>query len=54
MTLNTIKRININSSLQLKNLDDEFDWEKRSSEQEKEQFYNVISKLWPMGEITLE
>ncbi len=35
MTLSTIKQININSSLQPKNLDDEFDWEEGLLEREK-------------------
>ncbi len=53
MTLSTIKRININSSLQPKNLDDEFDWEERLSKQE-EQLYNVALKLLLLEEITLK
>jgi hypothetical protein len=52
VTLSTIKRININSSLQLKNLDDEFDWEERLSKQKEEQLYDVLLKLWLVEEVT--
>jgi len=51
MRLSTIKWININSSLWTKNLYGEFDWEEGLSEQEKEQVYNAILKLWLVGEV---
>ncbi len=53
--LNTIKQININSSLRVKNLDDEFDQVQEGLlEQEEDQFYNAAPELWLAGEILLE
>ncbi len=43
--LSIIKWISINSSLRLKNLDVEFDWEEGLLEWEEEHLYNAIPKL---------
>jgi hypothetical protein len=44
----TIKHVNIKSSQQPKNLDNEFDWEE-GFYQDEEQLYKVVPKLWPIG-----
>jgi hypothetical protein len=49
--LNTIKYVNIKSSQQPNNLDNEFNWEERLSIQEKEQLYKTVLKLWPIREV---
>jgi len=54
MTFNTIKKSSwFPFNDQLKHLDDGYDWDEGLTDQDEERFYEVVPKLWLMGEVAL-
>jgi hypothetical protein len=43
--------VNIKSSQQPNNLDNEFNWEEELSKQKEEQLYKVVPELWPIRKV---
>jgi hypothetical protein len=51
MAMNIIEKIPLKPSKRPKYVDDGYDWEEGLSNEEKEQLYNAVPKLWPIGEM---
>jgi hypothetical protein len=54
MVVNTFKNIPLKPSKKLKYVDDGYDWEEGLLIEKEEQLYNMVPKLWPIGEVALK
>jgi hypothetical protein len=52
ITLNTLKRTFIFPSRRPCNLDDNYYWENGPIDNDEKHFYQIVPKLWPIGEVS--